>query len=184
MTTIVSFGTAAASWQSFYILVGTAAATLMGLMFVAVTFGASLVSAQKTDAPSARAFLDPPFYHFAHVLFVAAFVVVPTMRAELLGGVLLVATLVRFASLARTLRHMRLAQQKFNDLELADWVSGIVVPLGCYLLLATSGVAFVERLAIAFDALAVVTIVTLMLGVYGAWELILWLALTRAQRGV
>jgi hypothetical protein len=45
-----SFLAAAATWQSFYLLVGAAAATLIGLMFVAVTFGSSLVTMQASES--------------------------------------------------------------------------------------------------------------------------------------
>lgn len=181
MTHIVSFAAAAATWQTFYVLIGTAAATLMGLMFVAVTFGASLVSAQST--PTARAFLDPPFYHFASALVIACTVVVPTMSARLLGGMLLAGALVRVTSLLRTFRHMRAAQRQFNDIELSDWMTAIVLPFVCYLVLAASGAGFIAGYAVAFDGTAAATIAILVLGIVGAWELMLWLALTRAQRG-
>jgi hypothetical protein len=37
----------ATSWQNFYLLLGTAATTLLGLMFVAVTFGSSRVDREE-----------------------------------------------------------------------------------------------------------------------------------------
>jgi hypothetical protein len=57
LTTFHSFGAAATAWQNFYLLVGTAAATLAGLMFIAVTFGSDLVTPETSAA--ARSFLDP-----------------------------------------------------------------------------------------------------------------------------
>src|ERR1700751_5198657 len=99
------FGVTAATWQNFYMLAGTAAATLIGLMFVAVTFGASLVTRQTTE--SARAFLDPTFTHFVEVLVTACLLTIPTMSPMVLGVFLLGISVVRTTALFWVYRHMR-----------------------------------------------------------------------------
>jgi hypothetical protein len=45
-----------AGWQNFYLLTGTAAASLIGLVFVAISLGARLVPNQAASAcaPSSR----------------------------------------------------------------------------------------------------------------------------------
>lgn len=180
MTPIQSFGVAAVAWQNFYLLSGTAAATLIGLMFVAVTFGSRLASAQSEA--SARAFIDPPFYHFVHVLITACLLVIPAMSAPVLGAALVAMSVLRAAVLVRIHRHMREAHRKFGDIELSDWLAGIVVPLFCYLLLAASGAGFVAGYSAAFSGLAIAMLGTLVLGIFGAWELMIWMALTRARK--
>jgi hypothetical protein len=175
-----SFSVAIVTWQNFYLLVGTAAATLIGLMFVAVTFGSTLVT--KDASGSVRAFLDPTFTHFVQVLLTACLIVIPTIGPTLLGAVLSFVTLLRTAALLRVYRHMREAHRVHQDIELSDWLMGILVPLLSYLLLGTTGAAFFAGYSIAFNLLAVVTIAILLNGVYGAWELMVWLALTRARR--
>jgi hypothetical protein len=179
MMPIHSFGAAAAAWQNFYLLAGTAAATLIGLMFVAVTFGASLVNSQTTS--TARAFLDPTLAHFIHVLLTACLMVSPTIGATLLGSVLLTISVVRTAGLVRTFRHMKEAHRKFNDVELSDWLTGIALPFLLFLLLAASGAGFLAGYAAAFSALGIATVAILLLGIIGAWELMIWMALTRAR---
>jgi hypothetical protein len=177
MAAMSSFAVAAGPWQTFYVLVGTAAATLVGLMFVAVTFGSSMIKPETSG--TARSFIDPTFTHFVQVLFMACLVVIPTMRPRLFGALLLTVSALRFAALFRVHRHMRRAQKTHNDIELSDWITGIIVPLVCYLMLGATGVRFIVG-DTAFTALAIVTIAILMLGVFGAWELMLWMALTRA----
>jgi hypothetical protein len=179
MTPIHAFATAAATWQNFYLLVGTAAATLIGLMFVAVTFGASMVSSQS--ATSARAFLDPPFTHFVTVLFASCLMLIPTMRSTLLGALLVAVTLLRAVALVGIARRMRQAHQRYSDVELSDWLMGVVLPAASYAGLVATGGAFFAGWAEAFNGLAVVVILVLLLGIFGAWELILWLALTRVR---
>ncbi len=178
MVAMSSFAAAAAPWQTFYVLVGTAAATLVGLMFVAVTFGSSMIKPETSE--TARSFIDPTFTHFVQVLFLACLVVIPTMQPRLFGWLLLIMSALRFAALFRVHRHMLRAQKAHNDIELSDWVTGIVVPLVCYLMLGATGLGFIEGTAAAFTTLAIATIAILMLGVFGAWELMLWMALTRA----
>jgi hypothetical protein len=179
MTPFPPFAAAAGPWQAFYLLVGTAAATLVGLMFVAVTFGSSLVTPQTSA--SARAFLDPTFTHFVHVLVTSCLIVIPTMGWTLLGALLLMVGALRTAALVGVYRHMREAQRVNQDIELSDWVTGVALPLLCYLALCAIGAAFVARVTAAFNALAIVTITILLTGVFGAWELMVWMAVARSR---
>jgi hypothetical protein len=179
MTPIASFASAAGPWQTFYVLVGTAAATLIGLMFVAITFGASLVTRQTSE--SARAFLDPTFTHFVQVLLTACLITIPTMGPTLAGVLLLAIGALRTAALFWIFRHMREAHRTHHDIELSDWLIGIAVPLLCHLLLGAAGAAFLGGYAAAFNVLAIATIAVLLNGVFSAWELILWMAETRGR---
>jgi hypothetical protein len=180
MTPIPSFAAAAAGWQNFYVLVGTASATLIGLMFVAITFGASLVTAETSV--SARAFLDPTFGHFVQVLLTACLITIPTIGPTVLGVLLLAIAALRTWALVKVFRHMRAAHRIHHDIELSDWLTGIAIPLLCYLLLGAAGAAFLDGYPAAHNALAIVTVVILLNGVFGAWELILWMALARARK--
>jgi hypothetical protein len=170
----------AATWQSFYLLAGTAAATLVGLMFVAVTFGSGLID--KQSVASARSFIDPPLYHFVHVLVTSCLVVIPSLNATWLGGALLAMSLGRAAALFRIHRHLTEAQRKHGDIELSDWLAGIVAPLVFYLVLGASGAAFIVGYGAAFVGLAIATLGILVLGIFAAWELMIWMAMTRAGK--
>jgi hypothetical protein len=169
------------SWQNFYILTGTAAATLLGLMFVAVTFGSSLVT--KETAQSARAFLDPTYQHFGQVLLTAVILTIPTLGPTLLGSLLVVAAGFRLVGLYGAFGHYREAHRKHGDMELSDWLVNIVLPLLAYLLLAGCGVGFLTlRVSIALSGLAIVNVTLLAIGVQSAWELLVWMALAVGER--
>jgi hypothetical protein len=180
MMPIESFPATLQSWQNFYLLVGTAAATLIGLMFVAVTFGSSLVT-RETSA-QARAFLDPTFAHFAQVLVSACLVTIPIMGPRLLGGLLLFISTLRTAALVRVFGHMRAAHRRHGDIELSDWLMGIALPFLCYLLLGATGAAFVTGQSAAFAGLAIATLLILLNGIFGAWETMVWLAVAVGER--
>jgi hypothetical protein len=57
-------------WHDFYVLVGTASATLVGLMFVAASIGAQVFTEQNREGM--RAFISPTVVHFSAVLFSAS----------------------------------------------------------------------------------------------------------------
>src|SRR5216683_500567 len=73
-------------WHDFYILVGTASATLVGLMFVAASIGSSIFN-EDHRAPM-TAFITPTVVHFAAVLFTCLLVTIPTQSWYTLGGLI------------------------------------------------------------------------------------------------
>ena len=68
-------GDALAHWHEFYMLLGTAAGTLVGLLFVAATVGAGVFSSDR-PAPL-RIFLSASVVHFSSVLMVSLIVLAP-----------------------------------------------------------------------------------------------------------
>ncbi len=67
---IDSFAQAMHDWQTFYFMIGTASATLIGLMFIAVSLGADLPAA--TDSNGISTFVTPMLIHFGSVLAISA----------------------------------------------------------------------------------------------------------------
>ena len=65
-------------WHDFYVLVGTAGATLLALLFVAVSLGAGFLT--ETRAAATRTFYSPVVIHFTSVFFIAAIALVPAHR--------------------------------------------------------------------------------------------------------
>jgi hypothetical protein len=61
-------------WHDFYLLVGGAAATLVGLMFVAISLGSRLITEQSV--PALRVFVTPTIIHFIYVLVIATVVMI------------------------------------------------------------------------------------------------------------
>src|SRR5215472_12210980 len=63
-------------WHDFYILAGTASATLVGLMFVAASIGAQLFNQKHSEA--LQAFISPTVVHFSSALFICILVTIPS----------------------------------------------------------------------------------------------------------
>ncbi|MGA8688724.1 MAG: hypothetical protein WB662_02135, partial [Methyloceanibacter sp.] len=64
-----------ANWDNFYVLVGGTAGTLIGLIFVVISFGGEHVKAG--DADRTRIFVTPVLIQFASLLLIALAMVAP-----------------------------------------------------------------------------------------------------------
>src|SRR6516165_7996453 len=73
-------------WHDFYVLVGTASATLVGLMFVAASIGTSIFD--EDHRIGLTAFITPTVVHFAAVLFTCLLVTIPTQSWRTLGALI------------------------------------------------------------------------------------------------
>ena len=62
-------------WHEFYTLLGTAAATLVALLFVAVSLAIGFLSSEQ-QAPT-RTFTSPVLAHYTYLLFVSLLVLMP-----------------------------------------------------------------------------------------------------------
>ena len=65
------------TWQNFYVIIGTAAATLTGLRFVATTLVAGIESHASTLNAGMSAFTTPTIVHFCVVLLMAGILSMP-----------------------------------------------------------------------------------------------------------
>src|SRR5205809_653515 len=83
------------NWQNFYFMIGGASATLIGLMFVAVSLGIDLVSEANREA--IRLFVPPSVIYFVSVLLLAAVMLVPGFSPPRLALILFVGSVVGLA---------------------------------------------------------------------------------------
>ena len=80
------------AWQTFYELLGGAAATLLGLLFVSVSMNAQIILG-STHMQSRR-LAEQAFQNYLAVLVVALLVSLPTIGHESLGYTLLSITVI------------------------------------------------------------------------------------------
>jgi hypothetical protein len=165
-------------WQNFYLLVGTAAATLVGLMFVAITFGSRFIT--QKDLPALRVYISPTVIHFIYVLGTAAVVAIPTVPRPLLGTLLLVVGLI---SWGRTLSGVPLMWQAYRRqfIDLHDWAWYLGVPSVSYLLFVGTGIGLLLGARRALDGLALASILLLVAGIRNAWDLVVWMVLRQDE---
>ena len=66
-----------ATWQNFYTIIGSAAATLTGLLFVVITLIAGVRARVPSPSSGIAAFSTPNVWHFGAALLVAAILSAP-----------------------------------------------------------------------------------------------------------
>src|SRR5580658_9854095 len=83
-------------WHDFYVLVGTAGATLLALLFVAVSLGTGYLTEERQSP--ARTFMSPVVVHFTSVFFLSAVALFPWHQAKffvaLIGATALIGTII------------------------------------------------------------------------------------------
>src|SRR5262245_4969956 len=137
-------------WHDFYVLVGTASATLVGLMFVAVSIGTSIFSEDHRAAMTA--FITPTVMHFAAALFACLLGTIPTHTWYTLGGLLGAGALAGSIYSAKLVVQM-IIRHRFN-VDLSDRLFYALLPLLGYLLALTAAWLLLIQSNISVNLLA------------------------------
>lgn len=166
-----------AKWDSFYVIVGSAAGALIGLQFVVMTLIAERPPARAAEAGAA--FGTPTVVHFSSVLLLSALLRVPwdgpvpaMTVCGLTGAAGTVYALV-------TMVRMRTQQAYAPDFE--DWLFHSLLPLGAYSALAGSAVFGLSHLGPALFGMGGATLVLLFCGIHNAWDATAWHVLVQGR---
>jgi hypothetical protein len=161
-------------WDGYFTLVGTAAAGLIGLLFVVVTLTAGYDRAQAQRGQSI--YMTPTMLHFAVVLAASAMTLVPGLTALRATALLAVATLVGLVNTGWACHGIHKMGKGADPPHWTDfWLYG-AAPAAIYVALGAACVAFALRLELAPHALAALLLGLLLLGIRNAWDLITWMA--------
>jgi len=163
------------AWSNFYILTGTAAATLIGLMFIALTFGAKLVTPETVGLT--RWILSPIIYHFAHAFLLACLALVPDNAPLLVGAAAIITAVYRLIKIPILIKQLKKAEQDHHDIELSDWILDIVIPIILYAALTINGLALLNNLEWSQSGIAFSVVALLFLGFMSAWDMLIWMAM-------
>jgi hypothetical protein len=166
-------------WQNFYVIMGTAAATLTGLMFVVTTLIASIDARLSTLNAAVSAFNTPTVVQFAAVLLMAGILSAPWQTFSSLSLWLGLVGLAMVFYLLIVLRRMRRIPQYQSTLE--DWLWYLVFPLLAHVSLIVAAFVLPERSAAALYIVASAMIVLLLVGIRNAWDMVTFLAVERAH---
>jgi hypothetical protein len=173
-----SLNDALSAWHEFYSLLGTASATMIGLLFVAASVGSGVFSGDRRAA--LRVFLSASVVNFGLILAACLAVLAPVGRWELLGAINLACGLFGLTHSCLACRDtLRDGLLKALDLEDRFWY--IAMPILGYLAMMASGVTLALRLDIGCAALALSMGLLLVVGLHNAWDITLWSMTRRRQ---
>ena len=166
-----------ATWQNFYVIIGSSAGALTGLMFVVITLIAG--SRVRRSSGTVAAFGTPTVVHFCVTLLVAAILSAPwqalwnaglLLGLSGLGGVTYVVIVVR-----RTRR-----QTDYKPV-LEDWLWHTVFPLVSYTVLVFAAILLQSNPVPVLFGIGAVTVLLLFTGIHNAWDAVTYIAIERSQ---
>jgi hypothetical protein len=159
-------------WHEFYVLMGTAAGTLVGLTFVAASNGTRIFG--EKDRPALSIFLGPTVVHFTAITLVSILALIPTHQwytfALLFGAAgclgLPYALRVLYAMMARRYE--------------IDWLDRFfytfLPPIG-YAMMLVATLLLYTRSGWGLTAAAAALVLLLLAGIRNAWDMTLWIVL-------
>ncbi len=165
------------SWHDFFMLTGTASATLLGLVFVAASIAATIPNDKLGDDRSRAMWVVPILWAFVRVLMVSALGIIPGQTPRVFGGVLSVLALMDLARMVSIAFAMTGFHRSREHLTLGDWGWYVFYPSAATLAVAVAGVSMALGWPVPVYALAGGLIGHLVTGVHNAWELADWLAM-------
>jgi hypothetical protein len=168
-------------WQNFYMLIGTAAATLTGLMFVVTTLVAGIETRASTLNAGISAFNTPTVVHFGAVLLIAALLSAPWQTFSSLSLLLGLVGLGMVAYSIIVMRRMRRVLHYQSTLE--DWTWYLALPLLAHVSLIVAAFVLMENPIPALYIIGLAMILLLLVGIRNSWDLVTYLAVERSHSG-
>lgn len=158
-------------WANFYVIVGSAAATLTGLMFIVITLIAGMN--YRSSINSIAAFGTPNVVHFCSALLIAAVLSAPWQELWQVGLLLDLAGLGGTIYVVIVLRRAR-HQDEYQPV-LEDWLWHTVFPFIAYLAIVGAAIMLLSDPELALFIIGAATILLLFIGIHNAWDTIAYM---------
>ena len=168
-----------ATWQNFYVIIGSAAAALTGLLFVVATLIAGVRVRVSSPSEAFATFNTPNVVHFCAALLVAAILSAPWQAlwpAGLLLGLLGLGGMIYVVIVLRRARR----QTDYQPV-LEDWLFHTILPLVSYTALLVAAMLLPGHAAPALFVIAAGTVLLLFIGIHNAWDTVTYIAVEYAQ---
>jgi hypothetical protein len=166
-----------AEWDSFYVILGSAAGALVGLQFVVITLLAE--HPPKRAAEGSQAFVTPTVIYFSAVLLISALMRVPWQTHAQFAGACGVTGLGGIIYVGVVFRKM-LVQQAYRP-EMEDWIFHLVLPLASFAVVALAAVELNSHIFRSLFSVAGAVLLLLFTGIHNAWDGAIYHVLTRKQ---
>ena len=155
-----------AEWNSFYVIVGSAAGALIGLQFVVMTMIAQMPRLRAPEAGDA--FATPSVIHFCVVLLLSAMISAPWHVIRPVSVVWLLVGLSGIAYTVVVARRMR-GQTIYRPV-FEDWLFHCLLPLSAYATLAAASYIARTQARPAMFVVGAATLLFLFVGIHNAWD--------------
>ena len=164
---------ALSDWNNFYVIVGSSAAALTGLMFVTM----ALLAEFRASEPAIHAFSTPTVVHFSAVLLQSAIMAAPWPS---LKGARIALALDGVAGLAYTFVVFRRARQQTDYKPVfEDWLFHAALPFAGYGILVAAAVELPVHALVLLFTIASASLLLLFVGLHNAWDTVTYVVVVR-----
>ena len=160
-------------WQNFYILVGTASATLIGLTFIAASLGSGLVPRDPASTV-VHTWVTPMISHFSAVLFICIFLAMPALSPLLTSIVLGIGGLFGLRYVVQIAR--RFQQQQGTPIATADLLWHLILPATAYAFILIAAAGLLLSIDQALTILGLALALLLAASIRNTWDLVVWIS--------
>jgi hypothetical protein len=163
-------------WETFYVIVGSSAGALTGLMFVVITLIAGRPGPRASGEISAYG--TPNVVHFSAVLILSALLSAPWESLSLVGVLLVLLGLSGVAYAAIIFRRLIIRarlQETYNPV-VEDWIWFGILPFIAYSAIAIAALTFFGDSTHALFVIAAAMILLLLIGIHNAWDTVTYIA--------
>jgi hypothetical protein len=167
-------------WDSFYLIVGSAAGALIGLQFVVMTLLASVGNASRSSKVGAT-FATPTIIHFSVALFLAAVIRAPWKSATPIAVILGAIGILGLVYVLVTA--WRINRQNAYKPVFEDWLFHAILPLTAYGALASAMFLAFSHLETGLFFAGFATLLMLFIGIHNAWDTATWHMFYRGSAG-
>lgn len=168
---------ALAHWESFYVIVGSSAGALTGLMFVVITLIAD--SKQPRSLQEINAFATPAVVHFSAVLLIAAVLSAPWPDGRVVGSAIGLCAIAGLVYMVIVLRRLFRPTQYRAVLE--DWVWHVVLPFLAYSALLVAHLGLRHDQLWALYLIGAAALLLLFIGIHNAWDIVTYMVVSKGK---
>jgi hypothetical protein len=162
-------------WHEFYGLLGTAAATLVGLLFVVASIGSGRLSGERRSPT--HTFTTPILAHYSYVLFVSLVALAPVNTNTSLASIIGLSAVAGLAY--STFITVRVFRSSVSDIE--DHFGYGASPPAIYLVTLAAAVCIYAHSPIGPVLLAAALFGLLIVNIRNSWDLTLFFAQQRSN---
>ena len=166
-------------WESFYVIIGTSAAALTGLMFVVIAVVAD-AGPRATSPLGVATFVTPTIVHLCATLLISAILSAPWhehIAVQLALGACGISGLVySLMILSCALR------VTFYKMVLEDWAWHVVLPLLAYGAILVTAIVFARYTVVGLFLAGGSATLLMFIGIHNAWDTVTHLILQRLKR--
>jgi hypothetical protein len=161
------------AWETFYVIVGSSAGALTGLMFVVI----ALVADYRSSEGQLDAFGTPTVVHFSAVLLLSAILTAPwpaMLGMRLALGIFGAAGVVYMFVVMR-----RQHRQTGYEPVLEDWLFHTVLPFAAYAGILAAVAGLPRRQTPLLFVLGAAAVLLLFIGIHNAWDTVTYIVVAR-----